>query len=267
MNNITQALKQFFTRDGLDGAAVLSFSTIFATVPILTLAFGVFSLSPYFADLQVYLERFLFEQLVPQNYEMAVEYVRKFIQSAKGINGFSVIFLVLGALMLFYSLDAKINQLYGSETRRHFAKGLAIYLVVLLLGPLFLAASLFISSYISKQELFVLVPMGALFISALPIILSALGLALIYYVIPVTSPRFIKALRAGVVAAFLLEVVKSIMLIYITYFPMYKIIYGAFSFALLFILWVYLSWIIILFGASYCRILEDEKCLAESSKD
>jgi membrane protein len=265
MTNIKQALKNFFIYDGLDAAAVLSFSTIFATVPILTIAFGIFSLSPYFAELEVYLEEFLFAQLVPQNYEVAVEYIRKFIHSAKGISGFSIIFLVIAAMMLFYSLDVKINLLYGSEKRRHFAKGLIIYLVTLILGPLLLAVSLFISSYISKQELFVFIPMGALFISALPIILSAVGLALIFVVIPTISPKFINALKSGFLAAFLLEVVKSAMLIYISYFPMYEIIYGAFAMALLFILWVYLSWIIILFGVSFCRVLEDNKCLVVSS--
>jgi uncharacterized BrkB/YihY/UPF0761 family membrane protein len=50
----------------LDSAAVLAFSTLFAIVPTLTLVFSVFSLSPYFADLQQLLEDFLFQQLLPQ---------------------------------------------------------------------------------------------------------------------------------------------------------------------------------------------------------
>ena len=265
MLNIKSAIKHFIKVDGLDAAAVLSFSTIFATIPILTIAFGVFSISPYFAQLQGHLETFLFEQLLPQNYDIAVEYIRTFLDSAKGISGSSIFFLFIAAVLLFYSLDSKINRIYNSAKKRHVAKGIVIYLITLLVGPLLLAFSLFITSYISKQELFVFVPMGGLFIAALPILLATMGLALMYFFIPTRSPRFLVALKAGLLAAFLLEVVKSIMLIYIQYFPMYKIIYGAFAFVLLFILWVYLSWIIILFGVSYCKTLEDNMNISNSS--
>ena len=83
MNNLKLAFKHFTKQKLTDSVAVLSFSTLFAIIPTITLAFGIFTLSPYFADLQVYLENFLFTQLLPQNYENAIIYMQKFINSAQ----------------------------------------------------------------------------------------------------------------------------------------------------------------------------------------
>jgi membrane protein len=98
------------------------------------------------------------------------------------------------------------------------------------------------------------VPMGGIFISSLPIILSAIGLSLLYYFIPSEKIPFKNAMKSGLIAAFFLEVLKSLMLIYINYFPLYELIYGALSMLLLFMLWVYFSWVLVLFGASLTYI-------------
>ena len=93
-------------------------------------------------------------------------------------------------------------------------------------------------------------------ISSLPIILSGLGVGILYYAAPLSTPKILNAIKAGLVAAFFLEVVKSVILIYIQFFPLYELIYGTTSMILLFMLWVYLSWMIILFGGCYCFVIE-----------
>ncbi len=92
--------------------------------------------------------------------------------------------------------------------------------------------------------------MGGIFVSGLPIILSSIGLSLLYYFIPIEKIIFKDAIKSGFIVAFFLEALKSILLIYINYFPMYELIYGALSTLLLFMLWVYFSWVLVLFGAS-----------------
>ncbi|WP_225879360.1 YhjD/YihY/BrkB family envelope integrity protein [Isorropodon fossajaponicum symbiont] len=192
-------------KKGFDSAAVLAFSTLFAIVPTLTLVFSAFSLSPYFSDLRQPLEGFLFEQLLPKNYELVSQYIHQFIASAQKLKGVSILFL-------------------------------AVFLLV--------------SSYLSASQLFVFIPMGGIFISSLPIILSAIGLSLLYYFIPNEKVSFKNAIKSGFIAAFFLEVLKSILLIYINYFPFYELIYGALSMLLLFMLRVYFSWAVVLFSAS-----------------
>lgn len=257
MKNIKLALKHFGDKKLTDSVAVLSFSTLFAIIPTITLAFSVFTLSPYFADLQTYLEEFLFTQMLPDNYDDAIVYIEQFIASAQKIKGMSVFFLLLVVMLLFREVDKRINLIWGSSSR-HLGKGIALYITSLVLGPLFIGASLFLSSYISTSEIFVFIPMGGILIASIPIILSGVGVSILYYTSPITKPSIKNAFKAGILAAFLLEVIKSIMLIYLKYFPLYEIIYGTMSMLLLFMLWVYFSWFIVLFGGCYCYILESK---------
>ncbi len=259
MKLLKQAFKHLKEKNGMDSAAVLSFSTLFAIVPTLTLVFSVFSLSPYFADLQKYLEGFLFEQLLPQNYEVVNQYIQQFIASAQKLKGISILFLLIAAIFLFREVNNRINSIWGMKKTRHFGIDMLVYLLVLGVGPLFLAGSLFVSSYLSASKLFVFVPMGAILVSSLPIVLSAIGLSLLYYFIPSERISFKNAIKSGFIAAFFLEVLKSIMLIYISYFPLYELIYGALSMLLLFMLWVYFSWVLVLFGASVSVCLHQVK--------
>lgn len=258
MQNLQLALQHFGKKKLTDGVAVLSFSTLFAIVPTFVLAFSVFSLSPYFAELQIHLENFLFQQLVPQNYENIITYIRQFIGSAQKIKGVSMLFLFLVVILLFREIDKRINFIWDGTKNRHLGKGVALYVISLILMPLFLGLSLFASSYIAKSDIFVFIPMGGILISSLPIILSGIGVGVLYYASPLKTPSVKNAIKAGILAAFFLEVIKSIMLIYINYFPLYELIYGTMSALLLFMLWVYFSWFIILLGGCYCYILEQK---------
>jgi membrane protein len=258
MTNLKLALKHFGAKKLTDSVAVLSFSTLFAIIPTITLAFSVFALSPYFAELQTHLEKFLFQQMLPQNYDNAIIYIQKFITSAQKIKGISLFFLLVVVILLFREVDKRINLIWDNSKNRNLGKGIALYVSSLVLGPLLIGASLFVSSYISTSEVFIFIPMGGIFISSLPIILSGFGVSILYYASPLKKPKAKNAIKAGMLAAFLLEVVKSIMLVYINYFPLYELIYGTMSMLLLFMLWVYSSWLIVLFGGCYCYILENK---------
>ncbi len=244
------AFNHLKSKNGFDSTTVLAFSTLFAIVPTLTLVFSVFSLSPYFSDLQQHLEGFLFEQLLPQNYELVSQYIHQLIASTQKLKGVSILFLLLAVFFLFQQVDRRINSILGVKKSRYFGIDLIIFLLVLVLGPLFLATSLLVSSYLNASKLFVFIPMGGIFISSLPIILSAIELSLLYYFFTNEKVSFKNAIKSGFIAAFFLEVLKSILLIYINYFHFYELIYGALSMLLLFMLWVYFSWAVVLFCAS-----------------
>jgi membrane protein len=250
MSILKKSLRHFRLKKGFDSSAVLSFSTLFATVPTLALMFSMFSLSPYFSELQQYLEGFLFEQLLPKNYEVVSQYMHQFIISAQKIKGVSILFLLVAVIFLFREVDNRINGILDVKKTRHFGIDLIAYLFVLALGPLLLAGSLFVSSYLSASKIFVFIPMGGIFISSLPIVLSAIGLSFLYYFIPSEKIPFKFAIKAGLIVAFFLEALKSILLIYVQFFHLYELIYGALSTLLLFMLWVYFSWALVLFGAS-----------------
>ena len=91
-----------------------------------------------------------------------------------------------------------------------------------------------------------------------PLILSSVGFSILYYAVPLEKVRYINALKAGVIAALLLEFIKYAMFIYIQYFPIYELIYGALSTLVLLMVWIYLAWLIVLLGASFCYCFENK---------
>ncbi|HAY41860.1 MAG TPA: hypothetical protein DCX64_06235 [Gammaproteobacteria bacterium] len=255
---VNAALKRFIDRDSFDSAAVLSFATIFAIVPGLSLALSIFSLSPYFVDFQSHLEEFLFNQLIPQNHDLAIGYIQQFIFQAQSIKGLSSIFLIFAVLLLLYEIDKRINLVWHSNHRRHWMKGLASYLFVLFLGPILIGVSLFASSYVMALELFDVLSIDLYNSFIVPLLLSSFGFSIMYFVVPEEPVRFISATKAGIIAATLLEIIKHAMFFYIQYFNFYEVIYGTLSVLMMVIIWIYLAWVIVLFGANFCYCLEDK---------
>ena len=255
---IAAVLKRFVKRQGFDSAAILSFDTLFAIVPGLALGLSVFSLSPYFADLQKPLEQFLFTHLLPQNVGIAKDYIQQFIAQAQAIKGFTSIFLVFAVMLLLYEIDKRINLTWHDSHHRHWMEGIVSYLFVLFLGPILVGASLFFSSYIVASEFIADLPVITQISVFTPFLLSSLGFAVLYYSVPLEKVRFVNALKAGVIAATLLEIIKYAMFVYVQYFPVYELIYGALSILLLMMIWIYLAWLIVLLGASFCYCFENK---------
>ncbi|SFV87104.1 Inner membrane protein YihY, formerly thought to be RNase BN [hydrothermal vent metagenome] len=255
---IKQTLVRFIDREGFDSASILSFSTLFAIVPGLALGLSVFSLSPYFAELQQHLEQFLFNQLLPQNYAMAKDYIQQFISHAQGLKGFSSLFLLVAVLFLLYEIDKRINFIWHDEHHRHWMHSLLSYTSVLFLGPILVGTSLLVSSYVIGLEFFnqfLITTYAPIFIA---LMLSISGFTILYYATPTKKIRLTSAFKAGVITTIGLEILKYVFLIYIQYFPVYELIYGTLSILMLAMLWVYLAWIIVLFGASFCYCLESK---------
>ena len=130
---IETVLKRFVKRQGFDSASILSFSSLFALVPGFALGLSVFSLSPYFYDLQQYLEQFLYTQLLPQNYGTAKEYIQQFINQAQSLKGISSSFLIFAVMLLLFEIDKRINLVWHDVHHRHWMRGLISYLFVLFL--------------------------------------------------------------------------------------------------------------------------------------
>lgn len=255
---IGAVLKRFIQRQGFDSAAILSFSTLFAIVPGLAVGLSVFSLSPYFSELQQHLEQFLFTQLLPKNYDIVQNYVQQFIAHAQALKGFTFAFLLITVVLLLSEIDKRINLIWHDKHRRHWIQSLVSYVFVLFVGPILVGASLFASSLVIALKFFNESAVASYTPLLAAFILSSLGFAILYYAAPLKKVRFINAIKAGVIATVGLEVIKYALFAYIQYFPIYELIYGTLSILMLIILWIYLAWIIVLLGASFCYCLENK---------
>lgn len=239
-------LQHFLKTNCLDSAAVLSFSTILALVPTLSLTLSIFSISPYFKTLQIKFEQFLFNNLLPENYQVIEQYLHQFIAQTSQLTTISTVFLIVSAILLFFEIDKKINSIWHSSYQRHWLTSLSFYSFILFFAPLILSFSLFLTSYLSFLEAGILTNLFAFLV-------SGISFGVFFTFVPTAKISFKNALKAGFITAFGLEFLKFAIGLYINNFPSYQVIYGAFASLPLFILWTYAVWVIILFGATCCH--------------
>jgi len=252
------AAKRFVNSQGFDSAAILSFKTLFAFVPALALGLSIFSISDYFANFQPELEAFLFEHTLPSDADQAKSYLATFINQAQALRGPSVVFFIVTGVALLFSIDQRLNLVWGNEARRNRLKSLLSYLLVLFVGPILLGISLFLSSFMMALDLLSTVSSYVYTPYIVAFGLSCLGLSLTYYLVPLSEVRFISALKAGIVAGVVLEFIKYSIYGYLFVYLNLEVIYGTLSALMLLLFWVYIAWAIILFGACVCHTLDGE---------
>ncbi|MES9974796.1 MAG: YihY family inner membrane protein, partial [Candidatus Thiodiazotropha sp.] len=154
--------------------------------------------------------------------------------------------------------DKAFNTIWHVRRKRSPLAKFTVYWAILSLGPILIAISVGVTSYLvsipffSEAEAVVMVRTRLL--SMMPVMISALAFTLLYALVPNRSVMLRHALAGGIIAALLFEATKRGFALYITTFPTYEAIYGALAVIPIFLIWVYLSWLVTLLGAefSYC---------------
>ena len=150
--------------------------------------------------------------------------------------------------MLFRS-DEALNAIWRVKKQRPLIIRVLIYWAVLSIGPFMLAGSIWASAMLARAQLGIGVDLSVLqniFATLFPTLLSFIGFSLLYYVVPNRTVYLKDAMVGAAIAAILFEAMKMGFAFYITKFPSYTVIYGAFANIPLFLLWIYLSWLVIL---------------------
>jgi membrane protein len=236
-------------------AGSLTFTTVISLVPLLTVALALFTAFPMFAQFQGALERYLFDSLVPPTVARnATAMLTQFAQKASRLGAAGLIVLLVSAIALMLTIDRALNAIWRVQRPRPLPQRVLVYWAAATLGPLLLGVSLSASAYLfaaSKGVAFAAVPKLwlVLLIDLFEITGFALALGLLYRYVPNTSVAWRDALLGGLTAALAFELAKRGFGWYVKAVPTYGAIYGAFASVPIFLLWVYASWLIVLFGA------------------
>lgn len=229
-------------------AASLTFTTTLSIVPLAAVGLALFSAFPRFADFRVALEEVLLKGLLPPQIAATIlRYLNDFAANATGLTAVGLLFLVATALLMIHTVDEALNDIWGASARRRLPTRLLVYWALLTVGPLVIGASLSASSYVlglpQKEG-----PLGVL-LDVAPFALGGFALAALYVVVPNRKVAWRDALIGGFVASAVGELLRWGFGVYIRTGTVTGI-YGAFSAVPLFLLWVYLSWYALLFGAA-----------------
>ena len=255
----SRLLMHHFSQDaGLQHVAALTYTTLLSLVPLMTVMLALFSIFPASDRMTGQIEDFIFQNFVPAAGEAVREHLRNFSLKAGKLTGVGFAFLILVALMLMSNIDKAFNTIWHVRRKRSPVAKFTVYWAILSLGPILIAVSVGVTSYLVSIPLFtdgetVMLVRNRL-LSLMPVGLSAFAFTLLYALVPNRSVPLRHAVMGGVLAALLFEMAKRGFALYVTTFPTYETIYGALAAVPIFLIWIYLSWLVTLLGAefTYC---------------
>jgi len=234
-------------------ASSLTFTTTIALVPFFTVALAVFTAFPMFSQMQGALQGWLVQSLIPDNIARQVlGYLTQFSRQANklGIAGLAV--LLVTAIALILTIDRTLNSIWRVKKARPLTQRILMYWAAITLGPLLLAASLALTSYVlsASRGLVGAMPVSLRFLlDVLQFFLVAGGMAALYRYVPNTYVRWAHAWTGGLFVAAGIELAKRALTYYLSAVPTYSLVYGAFATLPILLVWIYVSWVIVLMGA------------------
>ena len=253
-----QAFARFLWQRFLDDkcfetAGALSYTTLFAIVPMLAAVIAIVSVFPAFAGLRDSVTRFIFRSFVPAAGETVQGYLLQFADNASKLTLFGVLFLLASALMMMASIEDRFNRIWRVSSRRKGSARLLLYWAALTLGPILVTAGVGVSSWVYAQPLWRGVAghgvAGFRLWLLAPFLITWVGLAVLYQVVPNCRVRWRNAITGALVAAVLFEFARKGFAAYVQGVANYNEVYGALAAIPIFLIWVYLSWVIVLLGA------------------
>ncbi|HFA1041867.1 TPA: YihY family inner membrane protein [Neisseria gonorrhoeae] len=232
-------------------AASMTFTTLLALVPVLTVIVAVASIFPVFDRWSDSFVSFVNQTIVPQGADMVFDYIDAFRDQANRLTAIGSVMLVVTSLMLIRTIDNAFNRIWRVNTQRPWMMQFLVYWALLTFGPLSLGVG--ISFMVGSVQDSVLSSGAQQWADALK---TAARLAfmtvLLWGLYRFVPNRFVPARQAFVgalITAFCLETARFLFTWYMGNFDGYRSIYGAFAAVPFFLLWLNLLWTLVLGGA------------------
>lgn len=252
-------------------AAQLTYLTVLSLVPLLAVVFSVFQAVVGTHELQSKLQDFILANLAVGARENIQKYITQYIQraNATAIGGVGFAFLVVSAVSLLASVEEAFNHTFRAPRQRPLALRFGIYWSLLTLGPILLSLSIAATALLQSSRVFhALGPAKNVWLVLAPFLVTVGAFALMYLIVPAVPVRPKPAIVGALIAGFVWELAKFVYAAVSAASVRNNAIYGSLSAIPIFMLWVYVSWILVLFGArvTYAAQERHAEISAEAAK-
>ncbi|MFA5494399.1 MAG: YihY family inner membrane protein [Porticoccaceae bacterium] len=256
-------LKYVMVRYNSDGcresAAALTYMSLFAVVPLLTVVYSVFSMVPAFQGLGSQVQELIFRNFLPETGAEIQDYLLEFSTQARKLSVVGALILIVTAYLMLANIEKNFNRIWGTLDNRKGLSGFLLYWGILSFGPLLVGIGLVMHTYLVSLQLMMnevdALGVTTLLFRYLPWLLTWMAFTLLFVAVPNCKVVFRYALAGGLVSTVLFEVAKSLFGSFVAN-SSYHSMYGAFAILPVFLLWIYLCWMITLAGAELVRSLE-----------
>lgn len=250
------AYRLYFEKSCQKSAGALTYMTLFAIVPLLTVSYSMFSIIPAFESAGAQFQALIFSQLLPGNEQIIAQYLSDFSEQARKLTVVGVLFLMASAYFMLKNIEENFNAIWNVERERKGVSNFLLYWAILSLGPLLLGLAVFMQTYLIALRAFVGDYEGWGFVDYVfewvPWLLTAAAFTLLFVAVPNCKVRFKHALIGGISTLVVFELIKFGFGLMAAHSDL-NLIYGAFAVVPLFLLWINLSWMVILGGAVLVR--------------
>jgi len=250
---VANVVRRFHAERYAQTAAALSFATLLGLVPMLAVGAVLLEKLPFGIKLTAALENFLLATLLPDKAgTVIVKYLGQFAHRADQVTWIGLGVLGLTALLQMLTIEHAFNAIWKVQKRRSWLRRLTLHLLALSAGPLVFGGALASITFLASVSFGLVAEsawMRVAFSQAMPLFFLAVLFSLLYWALPNRLVSRWHASFSGVLAALAFDGMQRLFALYVVKFPTYTLIYGAFSAIPIFLLWLYLSWSVILLGA------------------
>lgn len=236
-------------------AAALTYTSLFALVPMMTVGYALLSFMPALQSMGDQVQYMIFNNFMPDTAYQMQDYLEQFSAQAKSLTLPGVIMLMITALMMLRTIENTFNRIWDIKQGRKGIASFLLYWAVLSLGPILAGAGFMASTYLLSLNLLSdmqqALPLPAIAHFA-PATLTVLALWLVYIAVPNCRVSWSHAFVGALAAGLAFEIAKK-SFTWAAVHSSYTLIYGAFAIVPLFLLWIYLVWMIVLAGAVLVR--------------
>ncbi|WP_430390976.1 YihY family inner membrane protein [Dyella sp. 20L07] len=252
--------QRFIDDKCFETAGALSYTTLVSLVPLIVASLAIFAAFPAFADARGTLVEFVFSNFVPAAGERVQEYLNGFADNASKLTGISVLVMFFSALSMMVSIEDRLNRIWRVRRQRGWVSRVLLYWAALTLGPVLVVGGLALASYATALPMLNdaadQLGLRQRLVGTLPFIVTLLTLTLMYMVVPNRRVRWQDATIGALLGAVLFEIARWGFAHFIHHAHTYQQVYGAALAAIpIFLLWIYLSWVIVILSASVAASL------------
>lgn len=255
-------VKRFICDGCRQSAAALTYMSLFAVVPLMTLMYSMFSLIPAFQGLEGQVQELIFSNFVPQSGAEIQQYLTEFSSQARNLSAAGAVILLITSYLMLTNIEQAFNNIWGTVGSRRGLSSFLLYWGILSLGPLLLGIGLIMHTYLLSFELLVgeidVLGITARIFGILPLVFTWAAFTLLFIAVPNCKVSTRYAVIGGLVTSICFELAKVAFGTLVAH-SSYTTVYGAFAIFPIFLIWIYLMWIIVLGGAELIRSMETFK--------
>ena len=236
-------------------AASLSFYTIFTIIPLLLIIMAILTSLPSFAEYYEKIQSFIFSNLMPVNSDTVMIQINGFLQNSSKMGAIGFLAILVSSMLFFKNFEYIANRIFHAKPRTLW-ESITTYWTLLTLTPIALGISFYITGYIAALMASNDLTSG---LNILPLIPYIIIWGLFFLIFQIAANAKVNP-KASLISSFIVSIIFSIsknaFIYYVFLNKSYTTMYGSFAILMFLFLWIYVSWIIFIYGLKLCYIID-----------